>query len=263
MAETIDLKLHVWRQAGPKDAGGFADYSSHAKGISTHASFLEFLDVVNDRLTLAGEEPISFDHDCREGICGTCGVVINGHPHGPQKATTTCQLHMRKFRNGDELWVEPWRANAFPVVKDLTVDRGAFDRIVQAGGFITARAGSALDANAVPIPKPIAEEAMDAAQCIGCGACVAACPNASGSLFVAAKVAHLGLLPQGQPERFKRVLTMVEKHEQEGFGGCSNHYECEAACPKSIPVTFIARMNRDYVKAALTYAEPEAKTGEG
>jgi succinate dehydrogenase / fumarate reductase iron-sulfur subunit len=263
MAETIDLKLHVWRQAGPKEAGRFEDYAKHAKGISTHASFLEFLDVVNERLTLAGEAPISFDHDCREGICGACGMVINGHPHGPQKATTTCQLHMRQFQNGDEIWVEPWRANAFPVVKDLAVDRSAFDRIIQAGGFITARAGSALDANAVLIPKPILEESMDAAQCIGCGACVAACPNASGSLFTAAKIAHLGLLPQGQPERFKRVLTMVEQHEKEGFGGCSNHYECEAACPKQIPVTFIARMNRDYVKASLTYAEPEAKTGDG
>jgi succinate dehydrogenase / fumarate reductase, iron-sulfur subunit len=263
VSDTIDLKLHVWRQSGPSDAGRFEDYSKYAKDISTHASFLELLDVVNERLIEAGQEPIAFDHDCREGICGTCGMVINGHPHGPQKATTTCQLHMRQFKTGDELWVEPWRANAFPIVKDLTVDRSSFDRIIQAGGYITARAGSALDANAVPIPKPIADEAMDAAQCIGCGACVAACPNASGSLFLAAKIAHLGLLPQGQPERFKRVLSMAAQHEKEGFGGCSNHYECEAACPKEIPVTFIARMNRDYVKAALTYSEPEAKTGDG
>jgi succinate dehydrogenase / fumarate reductase iron-sulfur subunit len=263
MAETIDLKLHVWRQDGPSGAGKFEDYSAYAKGISTHASFLEFLDVVNERLVLQGKEPVAFDHDCREGICGMCGMVVNGQPHGPQRATTTCQLHMRQFKTGEEVWVEPWRAQAFPVVKDLVVDRGAFDRIIQAGGFITARAGSAQDANLTPIAKPIADEAMDAAQCIGCGACVAACPNASASLFMAAKITHLGLLPQGQPERMKRALAMVAQHEKEGFGGCSNHYECESACPKQIPVTFIARMNRDFVKAALTYAEPQAKGGEG
>jgi len=262
MAETIDLKLHVWRQDGPKDGGAFQDYSKYATGISTHASFLEFLDVVNERLVLATKEPIAFDHDCREGICGMCGMVVNGQPHGPQRATTTCQLHMRQFKNGEEIWVEPWRASSFPVIKDLVVDRGAFDRIIQAGGFITARAGAAPDANLVPVPKPIAEEAMDAAACIGCGACVAACPNASASLFVGAKLGHLGLLPQGQAERMKRTLSMVAQHEKEGFGGCSNHYECEAACPKSISVAFISRMNRDYVKAALTYSEPQAKTGD-
>jgi succinate dehydrogenase / fumarate reductase iron-sulfur subunit len=262
MAETIDLKLHVWRQDGPGGRGDFVDCTKYATGISTHASFLEFLDVVNERLVLEGKDPIAFDHDCREGICGMCGMVVNGKPHGPQKATTTCQLHMRQFKNGEEVWVEPWRAQSFPVIKDLVVDRGAFDRIVQAGGFITARAGAAPDANMVPVPKPIAEEAMDAAACIGCGACVAACPNASASLFVAAKLGHLGLLPQGQAERMKRTLSMVAQHEKEGFGGCSNHYECEAACPKSISVSFISRMNRDYVKAALTYSEPQAKTGD-
>jgi len=262
VSETIDLKLHVWRQDGPKDAGRFEDYSPYAKEISTHASFLEMLDVVNERLVEAGKTPITFDHDCREGICGMCGMVINGRPHGPQKATTTCQLHMRHFANGQEVWVEPFRAEAFPVLRDLAVERNAFDRIVEAGGFITARAGSAVDANVHPIPKAVADEAMDAAACIGCGACVAACPNASASLFMGAKVSHLGLLPQGQAERSARVLHMVKKHEELGFGGCSNHYECEAACPKAISVAFIARMNRDYVVAALTHVEPSAK-GDG
>jgi succinate dehydrogenase / fumarate reductase iron-sulfur subunit len=261
VADTIDLKLHVWRQRGPSDAGRFEDYSKHAKGISTHASFLEMLDVVNDRLVLEGQEPIAYDHDCREGICGTCGVVINGQAHGPQRATTTCQLHMRKFANGAEIWVEPFRARAFPVIQDLMVDRGSLDRIIQAGGYITVRAGAAPDANDTPIPKPIAEEAMDAAACIGCGACVAACPNASASLFTSAKIAHLGLLPQGQAERSRRALDMVAQAEREGFGGCSNHYECEAACPKVISVNFIARMNRDHLKAQLTYDEPTAKEG--
>jgi succinate dehydrogenase / fumarate reductase, iron-sulfur subunit len=262
MSETIDLKLHVWRQDGGKDLGRFEDYSTLAKGISTHASFLEMLDVVNERLIEGGKKPIAFDHDCREGICGACGMVINGRPHGPQRATTTCQLHMRQFRTGQEIWVEPFRAEAFPVLRDLSVDRSAFDTIVQSGGYITARAGSAPDANIIPIAKPIADEAMDAAACIGCGACVAACPNASASLFVGAKVSHLGLLPQGQAERSSRVLNMVRTHEKLGFGGCSNHYECESACPKQISVSFIARMNRDYVKAALTYKEPSNK-GEG
>lgn len=263
MAETIDLKLHVWRQGGPSDAGRFEDYSQYAKDISTHASFLEMLDVVNDRLVLEGKEPIAFDHDCREGICGTCGMVINGQAHGPQRLTTTCQLHMRKFSNGEEVYVEPFRANAFPVIRDLMVDRATLDQIVQAGGYITARAGSAPDANEIPIPKTVADEAMDAAACIGCGACVAACPNASASLFTAAKISHLGLLPQGQPERMKRALAMVAKHEEAGFGACSNHYECEAACPKGISVAFIARMNRDHLKAQLTYAEATAKEGGG
>jgi succinate dehydrogenase / fumarate reductase iron-sulfur subunit len=252
----------VWRQNGPKDQGRFEDYSAYAKNISTHASFLECLDVVNDRLVLAGKDPIVFDHDCREGICGMCGVVINGEPHGPQKATTTCQLHMRKFTNGQEVYVEPWRATAFPVIKDLAVDRGAFDRIIQAGGFITARSGSAPDANDVPVPKPIADQAMDAAACIGCGACVAACPNASASLFVSAKIGHLGVLPQGQAERDSRVLHMVAQHEHEGFGGCSNHYLCESACPKEISVKWIARMNRDLLKASVSYAPP-TKSGGG
>lgn len=262
MSETIDLKLNVWRQNGPKDAGKFEDYSQYAKEISTHASFLEFLDVVNERLVEAGKDPIVFDHDCREGICGMCGMMINGRPHGPQKATTACQLHMRHFRTGEEVWVEPFRADAFPVLKDLAVDRTGFDKIIQAGGFITARAGSAVDANVHPIAKPIADEAMDAAACIGCGACVAACPNASASLFMSAKISHLGLLPQGQAERKSRVLKMVKTHEELGFGGCSNHYECEAACPKKISVSFIARMNRDYVVASLTHVEASGK-GDG
>jgi succinate dehydrogenase / fumarate reductase iron-sulfur subunit len=262
MSDTIDLKLHVWRQSSAKDAGRFEDYSAQAKGISTHASFLEMLDVVNERLIEGGKKPIQFDHDCREGICGTCGMVINGRPHGPQRATTTCQLHMRQFKDGQEIWVEPFRAEAFPVLRDLSVDRSAFDTIVQAGGYITARVGSAPDANIIPVPKPVADESMDAASCIGCGACVAACPNASASLFVGAKVSHLGLLPQGQAERDSRVLGMVRTHEKLGFGGCSNHYECESACPKQISVTFIARMNRDFVKAALTYKDPSSK-GEG
>ena len=263
MSETIDLKLHVWRQNGPGDAGRFEDYTQYAKGISTHASFLEMLDVVNDRLVMEGKEPVAFDHDCREGICGTCGMVINGQAHGPQRLTTTCQLHMRKFSNGEEVYVEPFRAKAFPVIQDLMIDREAFEHIVRAGGYITARAGSAPDANEIPIPKPVLEEAMDAAACIGCGACVAACPNASGSLFTAAKISHLGLLPQGQPERMKRALAMVAKHEEVGFGACSNHYECEAACPKGISVAFIARMNRDHLKAQLTYSEGTAKEGGG
>ena len=261
MNENIDLKLHVWRQNGPSDGGRFEDYTGYAKNISTHASFLEFLDVVNDRLILDGKEAIAFNHDCREGFCGSCGVVINGQPHGPQRATTTCQLHMRKFQSGAEIWVEPFRARAFPVVKDLAVDRSGFDRIVQAGGFITARAGSAPDANEIPVPKTVADKSMDAAACIGCGACVAACPNASASLFTSAKVSHLGLLPQGQAERMKRAISMVGQHEKEGFGSCSNQYECEAACPKQVSVEFIARMNRDHLKAQLTYVESAGKDG--
>ncbi|MDQ3032770.1 MAG: succinate dehydrogenase/fumarate reductase iron-sulfur subunit [Myxococcota bacterium] len=261
MSDTIDLKLHVWRQRGASDAGRFEDYTTYATGISTHASFLEMLDVVNDRLVLDGKDAIAFDHDCREGICGTCGFVINGQAHGPQRATTVCQLHMRKFGNGAEVWIEPFRARSFPVIQDLMVNRGSLDRIIGAGGYITVRSGSAPDANEMPIAKPIAEEAMDAAACIGCGACVAACPNASASLFTSAKIAHLGLLPQGQAERSRRALDMVAQHELEGFGACSNHYECEAACPKTISVAFIARMNRDHLKAQLTYKEPTAKDG--
>jgi succinate dehydrogenase / fumarate reductase iron-sulfur subunit len=215
-------------------------------------SFLEMLDVLNQQLLARQEEPIAFDHDCREGICGACGMVINGHPHGPQRGTTTCQLHLRTFDDGAELWIEPWRARAFPVIKDLVVDRGAFDRIIQAGGFITVRTGSGPEANSLPVPKRDADLAMDAAACIGCGACVAACPNASAMLFVAAKVSHLGLLPQGQPERLHRVVDMVATMDAEGFGACSNHGECMAACPKEISIDFIARLNRDYLRAVVS-----------
>jgi succinate dehydrogenase / fumarate reductase iron-sulfur subunit len=252
VAETIDLKLHVWRQEGPDAAGKFEDFSKYAKEISTHASFLEMLDVVNERLVTDGIRPISFDHDCREGICGACGCVINGLPHGPQRLTTTCQLHMRMFKTGAEIWVEPFRATAFPIQRDLMVNRSAFDQIIQAGGYISVRTGSTVDANAIPVPKEIADKSFDAATCIGCGACVAACPNASASLFTAAKIAHLNLLPQGQAERFRRVRNMVATHDKLGFGSCTNHYECEAACPKGISVDFIARMNRELLMATLT-----------
>lgn len=246
----MNLVLHVWRQSGPKAEGRFVRYD--AKGISSHMSFLELLDVINEQLLEKGDDPIAFDHDCREGICGACGVVINGSAHGPQAATTTCQLHMRQFRDGDEIWVEPWRASAFPVVKDLVVDRAAFDRIIQAGGYISVRTGSAPDANGMPIAKVDADLAMDAAACIGCGACVAACPNASASLFVAAKVSHLGLLPQGEPERADRARKMVGQMDAEGFGHCSNHGECEAVCPKGISTGFIARLNREVIGAMFT-----------
>ncbi len=246
---TMNLVLHVWRQKKAGAAGSFVRYE--AKNVSEHSSFLEMLDQVNETLIEKGEEPIAFDHDCREGICGACGMVINGSPHGPQKATTTCQLHMRQFKDGDEVWIEPWRAHAFPVVRDLIVDRGSFDRIIQAGGYITARAGSAQDANALPIAKDDADRAMDAAACIGCGACVAACPNASAMLFTAAKAGHLNLLPQGQPEKDSRVRKMVAQMEAEGFGHCTNHYECMDACPKGIDVEFIAKLNRDFVTATV------------
>ncbi|HVR69651.1 MAG TPA: succinate dehydrogenase/fumarate reductase iron-sulfur subunit [Vicinamibacteria bacterium] len=245
----MNLTLHVWRQRSRGDAGRFVTYE--ARDVSPDMSFLEMLDVVNEGLIGRGEEPIAFDHDCREGICGTCGLMINGFAHGPRRGTTVCQLHMRSFRDGDTLVIEPWRATPFPVIKDLVVDRGAFDRIVAAGGFISVPAGSAPDGNAVPVPKPVADRAMDAAACIGCGACVAACPNASAMLFTAAKVSHLGLLPQGQPERWTRARKMVARMDAEGFGTCTNHYECEAACPKEISVEFIARMNRDYIRAAV------------
>ena len=244
----MKLTLHVWRQKNAAAEGRFVTYE--AKDVSPDMSFLEMLDVVNERLIQIGEDPIAFDHDCREGICGTCGMLINGVAHGPKKATTACQLHMRSFADGDTIHIEPWRARAFPVIKDLVVDREALDRIVQAGGFISAPTGSAPDANAIPIPKQDLDASMDAAACIGCGACVAACPNASASLFTAAKVSHLGLLPQGQPERYRRVVRMVEQMDLEAFGGCTLFGECQEACPKLISIDTIAQMNRDYFKAA-------------
>ena len=241
------LKLHVWRQSGPDDRGRFEDYV--AEDVSEHMSFLEMLDVVNERLIADGAEPIAFDHDCREGICGSCGFMINGEPHGPLPRTTVCQLHMRNYRDGDELWIEPWRATAFPVIRDLIVDRTPFDRIVQAGGYISVRTGSAPEANTIPVPKANADLAMDAAECIAGGACVAACPNASAMLFTGAKVTHLGALPQGQPERYTRVVEMVTIHDDEGFGHCTNHGACQTACPKDIKVDYIARLNADLRKA--------------
>jgi len=247
--DTIDLTLYVWRQRGPEHAGQLVRYE--APGVSIHMSFLEMLDVVNERLTKDGEDPIAFDHDCREGICGTCGMVINGVAHGPNRATTACQLHMRYFKDGDTIYIEPWRAKPFPVIKDLVVDRTAFDRIIEAGGFITAPTGGASDANAILVPKPDVDTAFDAAACIGCGACVAACPNASAMLFTAAKLTHLGSLPQGQVERYSRTLAMVAKQDELGFGTCTNIGECSAVCPKEIPMETIARMNRDLIKAAL------------
>ncbi len=252
MSETIDLRLHVWRQESADSSGKFEDYTKYAKEISTHASFLEMLDVVNERLVADGIRPIVFDHDCREGICGACGCVINGIPHGPRRLTTTCQLHMRMFENGSEVWIEPFRAAAFPVVRDLMIDRGALDKIIQAGGYVSVRTGAAPDANAIPVPKELSDKAFDAATCIGCGACVAACPNASASLFTAAKIAHLNMLPQGQAERFRRARQMVAAHDAAGFGSCTNHYECEAACPKGISTDFIAKMNRELLMATLT-----------
>jgi succinate dehydrogenase / fumarate reductase iron-sulfur subunit len=247
------LVLNVWRQEGPRTPGRFVRYE--VAEASPHASFLELLDLINDDLTRRGEEPIAFEHDCREGICGSCGVVIDGAPHGPVRAITTCQLHLRSLKDGSECWVEPFRASAFPVLKDLVVDRSALDRIIQAGGYVSVNTGNAPDANAIPVAKPIAEQAMDAAACIGCGACVAACPNASAMLFTAAKVVHIGLLPQGQAERDRRVLRMVARMDDEGFGSCSNHGACQTACPKSISVATIARLNRDLV-GALRRGEP-------
>jgi succinate dehydrogenase / fumarate reductase iron-sulfur subunit len=245
---TLHLTLRIWRQDGPDDPGRFETID--APDIKDDMSFLEMLDVVNERLTNTGQEPMTFDHDCREGICGTCSLMIDGQAHGPQRGTATCQLHMRKFADGDTIVVEPWRAAAFPIIKDLMVDRSAFDRIVEQGGFITAPTGGAPDANIIPIPKVVADAAMDAAECIGCGACVAACPNGAANLFTAAKVAHLNLLPQGQAERYARVEAMVGTME-EHFGSCTNHGECEAACPKSISIDFIALMNKDFLKAKV------------
>ena len=244
----MHVKLHVWRQAGPEAPGTMETYE--ATDISEEMSFLEMLDVVNERLVSEGKEPIAFEHDCREGICGSCGMMINGQAHGPQKGTATCQLHMRKFNDGDEIHIEPWRAKAFPVLKDLIVDRSPLDHIVEAGGFISAPTGAAPDANLTPIPKEAADAAMDAAACIGCGACVAACPNSAGQLFTSAKVQHLNLLPQGQAERYQRVQAMVDTMES-FFGSCTNHGECQEACPKEISIDFIAYLNRDYVKAQI------------
>src|SRR5712691_269905 len=244
----MNLILHVWRQKSPGAAGRTVRYE--AKNVNAEMSFLEMLDVLNEDLQARGEEPIAFDHDCREGICGMCGFMINGVAHGPQRGTTVCQLHMRHFKDGDELYLEPWRARAFPVVRDLVVDRGAFDRIIAAGGFISTPAGSAPDGNAIPVPKLAAETSMDAAACIGCGACVAACPNASASLFTGAKITHLGVLPQGRPERNQRALKMIAAANVEGFGSCSNIGECEAVCPKEIKIDVIGRMNHDYIAAS-------------
>jgi len=242
----VKLTLRVWRQAGPEAPGGFATYE--VDGLTEEMSFLELLDVLNERLVSEGREPVAFDSDCREGICGSCGIMIDGQPHGPQKGTATCQLHMRRFNDGDVITVEPFRSRGFPLVKDLVVNRSAFDRIIEAGGFITAPTGSAPDANLIPVPKDNADLAMDAAQCIACGACVAACPNGAGQLYTAAKLAHLNLLPQGQPERARRTVAMVEEMERY-FGSCTNHRECEAVCPKEISIDFIAMLNRDYRKA--------------
>ena len=250
----MNLTLHVWRQAGPDAAGKLVRYD--AKDISPDMSFLEMLDIVNEGLTQKGEVPIAFDHDCREGICGSCSLMINGVAHGPMKGTATCQLHMRSFRDGDTIYIEPWRARAFPVIRDLAVDRSALDRIIQAGGYVSAATGGAQDANATLIPKESVDNAMDAAACIGCGACVAACPNASASLFTAAKITHLGLLPQGQPERYRRALSMIDQMDLENFGNCTLHGECQEACPKEISLDTITRMNKDFIRARLLGTQP-------
>jgi succinate dehydrogenase / fumarate reductase, iron-sulfur subunit len=257
----MKVRLKVWRQKNRNTPGRFATYDT--PDLNPNMSFLEMLDVVNEQLANRGEEPIAFDHDCREGICGTCSLVINGKPHGPHKGVATCQTYMRSFKDGDEIIVEPFRARAFPLIKDLVVDRKAFDRIQQAGGFITVRTGSPPDANAIPVPKENADLAMDAAQCISCGACVAACKNASAMLFVAAKVSHLGLLPQGQPERYRRVKAMVAQMDKEGFGACTVTGACEAVCPKLISLDFIARMNRDYGVALIKGDPKKSATGGG
>lgn len=245
----MNLTLFIWRQKGPDDLGKFERYE--VRDISTSISFLEMLDILNENLIREGKEPVVFDSDCREGICGMCSIVINGIPHGPKEKTTVCQLHMRHFRDGDTLYIEPWRARAFPPLKDLIVDRTALDRIIQAGGYISVHTGGVPDANTILIPKEDAEVAMDAAECIGCGACVAACPNGSSMLFTAAKVTHLSMLPQGKIEAARRVCLMTEAMQEEGFGSCSNHYECEAACPKGIKVAFIAKLNREFIKAKI------------
>jgi len=255
----MNLTLHVWRQKGPRESGRMVEYA--APNISPDMSFLEMLDVVNDGLAERGEEPIAFDHDCREGICGSCCLMINGRAHGPSRGVATCQTYMREFTDGDHIYVEPWRARAFPLIKDLVVDRSAFDRIIQAGGFVSVNTGGAPDANTLPVPKPAAERAMDAAECIGCGACVAACKNASAMLFTAAKVSHLAMLPQGRVEKSARVRKMVEQMDREGFGNCTNYFECEAACPKEISVDFIAKMNREYLAASVVPESASGKSG--
>jgi succinate dehydrogenase / fumarate reductase, iron-sulfur subunit len=247
-ATTISLTLKIWRQAGPQAAGKFETH--HLTDLSQDMSFLEMLDLLNQQLTLAGKEPLAFDSDCREGICGSCGAAVDGIPHGPEHGGTLCQLHLRHFKDGQTVWLEPFRASAFPVIKDLIVDRSAYDRIIQAGGFVSVNTGSAPDANTVPISQSLAEQAMDTAACIGCGACAAACPNAAAMLFVSAKISHLALLPQGQPERKRRVRAMVAAMDQEGFGACSNQRECEQVCPKGISIRSIARLNREYLAAA-------------
>jgi succinate dehydrogenase / fumarate reductase iron-sulfur subunit len=258
---SLSLTLHIWRQPNRTAPGKLVTYK--VADVSTHASFLEMLDILNEQLIAKGDEPVAFDHDCREGICGACSLMINGRPHGGRKATTTCQLHMRFFRDGEEIWIEPWRATSFPVLKDLCVDRTAFDRVIAAGGFVTANVGSAPDANSTPVAKEAAETAMDAAACIGCGACVAACPNGSAMLFVAAKLAHLHRLPQGQPERAVRTMRMVTAMDAAGFGNCSNHYECEAACPKDIQRDVMAQLNRDYARSTFAHREPVDKSDGG
>ena len=249
MTKNINITLKVWRQKGPNVKGGFE--TCHATNISTDMSFLEMIDVVNEQFTLDGKDPIAFDHDCREGICGSCGAVVNGRAHGPEKGTSLCQLHMRHFSDGDTVVVEPWRARAFPIIKDLVVDRSALDIIIQAGGFISVKTGGAQDANAIPVPQAAAEKAMDAAACIGCGACVAACPNASAMLFTGAKISHLALLPQGRPEAARRAVNMLKTMDKLGFGNCTNERECEAECPKEISIVNIARMNREFLKASF------------
>ena len=249
MTKTLNLTLKVWRQKGPDSRGRLETYN--AGDISTDMSFLEMIDVINEQLTIEGKEPIAFDHDCREGICGMCGTVVNGRPHGPEKGTTLCQLHMRHFSDGDTIVIEPWRSRAFKIIKDLVVDRGALDKIIQAGGYVSVNTGGAPDANAIPIPQDTAEKAMDAAACIGCGACVAACPNASAMLFTSAKISQLALLPQGRPEAATRAIAMVRRMDELGFGNCTNERECEAECPKEISIVNIARMNREFFKAAF------------